>query len=290
MVVSNFWSYNEQGYQISVDGLNYRPLDIPDSASNECNAEYARCGQDLEFDLLFDDLGPEWDFMQPHREMRASPIPTGGLLFPRWFSDGSNLFLDTELTWHKHNLPNGSLLPSRNLVIDSSGALHSVSCNMVDPGAKGCDGTFNLTHSVSFDGGYSWTEYTHGWPGSAAVSDNTFEWDFQADGNLDLAVISMRVQSSNFTGDGSPSDVDLVFHVRDYSQSMEADSVTIIGLGDLDSTSGAGNDIRFDFASMAILPDGGIVVAYHDSTDPNQDPMFAIELELPEEYFYSIAI
>ena len=51
MVVSNFWSYNEQGYQISVDGLNYRPIDIPDSASNECNAEYARCGQDLEFDL-----------------------------------------------------------------------------------------------------------------------------------------------------------------------------------------------------------------------------------------------
>ena len=99
----------------------------------------------------------------------------------------------------------------------------------------------------------------------------------------------MRVQSSNFTGDGSPSDVDLVFHVRDYSQSMEADSVTIIGLGDLDSTSGAGNDIRFDFASMAILPDGGIVVAYHDSTDPNQDPMFAIELE-SEEYFYSTPI
>ena len=124
MVVSNFWSYNEQGYQISVDGLNYRPLDIPDSASNECNAEYARCGQDLEFDLYFEDLGPEWDYMQPHREMRASPIPTGGLLFPRWFSDGSNLFLDTDLTWHKHTLPNGSLLPSRSLVIDSSGALH----------------------------------------------------------------------------------------------------------------------------------------------------------------------
>ena len=286
MVVSNFWSYNEQGYQISVDGLNYRPLDIPDSASNECNAEYARCGQDLEFDLFFEDLGPEWDFMQPHREMRASPIPTGGLLFPRWFSDGSNLFLDTELVWHKHNLPNGLLLPSRNLVIDSSGALHSVSCNIPDPSAKGCDGSFNLTHSVSFDGGYNWTEYTHGWSGAAAVSDNTFEWDFQADGNLDLAVISMRVQSSNFTGDGSASDVDLVFHIRDYSESLEADSLTIIGLGDLDSTSGAGNDIRFDFASMAILPDGGVVVAYHDSTDPNEDPMFAIELELPEDYFY----
>ena len=29
-------------------------------------------------------------------------------------------------------------------------------------------------------------------------------------------------------------------------------------------------------------------VAYHDSTDPNTDPMFAIELELPEDYFYFI--
>ena len=129
--------YNEQGYQISVDGLNYRPIQIPDSNSGG--------PADVEFDLYFDDLGPEWDYMQPHREMRASPIPSGGLLFPRWYSDGSNLFLDTNLEWHKHTLPGGKLLPSRNLVIDSSGALHSVSCNQASPGSKGCDGTFNLT-------------------------------------------------------------------------------------------------------------------------------------------------
>ena len=29
---------------------------------------------------------------------------------------------------------------------------------------------------------------------------------------------------------------------------------------------GRGNDIRFDFASLGILLDGGVVVAYHDST------------------------
>ncbi|MEC8877572.1 MAG: hypothetical protein VX554_00150, partial [Candidatus Thermoplasmatota archaeon] len=100
--------------------------------------------------------------------------------------------------------------------------------------------------------------------------------------NLDLAVISMRVQTEN---SGISSDADLVFHIRDYRESMEADSITLIGLGDLDATSGAGNDVRFDFSSMAILPDGGVVVAYHDSTDDNTDPMFAIELELPESYF-----
>ena len=49
MVVSNFWSYNEQGYQISVDGLNYRPIQIPDSNSGG--------PADVEFDLYFDDFG-----------------------------------------------------------------------------------------------------------------------------------------------------------------------------------------------------------------------------------------
>ena len=102
--------------------------------------------------------------------------------------------MDTELTWHRHTLPNGSLLPSRNLVIDSSGALHSVSCNIADL-VQGCDGTFNLTHQISYDGGYTWINQTHRWPLThLSVSDNTFEWDFQADGNLDLAVITMRVQ------------------------------------------------------------------------------------------------
>ena len=58
--------------------------------------------------------------------------------------------------------------------------------------------------------------------------------------------------------------------------------MTWIGLGDIDSTSGAGQDIRFDFASMGILPDGGAFIAYHDSTDP--DPLFGVELLIPKSY------
>lgn len=58
--------------------------------------------------------------------------------------------------------------------------------------------------------------------------------------------------------------------------------LTYLGLGDLDSTSGAGNEIRFDFASMGIMPDGGAFIAYHDSTDP--DPLFGVELLIPKSY------
>ena len=90
-----------------------------------------------------------------------------------------------------------------------------------------------------------------------------------------MFVLNVRYQSAE------GPDVDVVYHTRGYSQDLSPDTLTFIGQGDLDSTSGAGNDIRFDFASLAILPDGGVVVAYHDSTDV--DPLFAVELNLPEQ-------
>ena len=99
------------------------------------------------------------------------------------------------------------------------------------------------------------------------------EWEWHSSGVHDLMVVNIRYQSAE------GPDVDVLFHVRDYSESMSPDTLTYIGQGDLDSTSGAGNDIRFDFASLAILNDGGVVVAYHDSTDP--DPLFAVEVEMP---------
>ena len=74
----------------------------------------------------------------------------------------------------------------------------------------------------------------------------------------------------------------IAWHVREFSESLIPDSQTYIGQGDLDSTSGAGADIRFDFASMGILPDGGSFIAYHDSSDP--DPLFAVEMLLPSNY------
>ena len=285
IVVSNFWSYSTQGYQISVDGLNYQYLEIPDHGESG--------PADIEFALLDPEvpLGPEWDYMTPHREIRAVPVPAsqgGGVLFPRWFDDGTNLYLDTNLQWHRHLLPGGLVFPSKYVSIDSSGAIHSISCNLANPSVNGCDGSFSLTHFLSLDGGLTWTNFTHLWPDATAVGNQaTFEWDMQADGNLDLLVLRMRVQTArtNSAG-GEGADVDLIYHIRGYRDSLEADTITQIGLGDLDAVSGAGNDIRFDFSSLAILPDGGVVVAYHDSTD--EDPMFAIEIEIPEEYLVTI--
>jgi len=134
-----------------------------------------------------------------------------------------------------------------------------------------------IMHMVSWDGGETWMNNTYD---LADVAIDIEEWEFHANGVHDLFVLNVRYQSS------AGPDIDIAWHVRDYSQSLAPDSKTYLGQGDLDSTSGAGADIRFDFASMGILPDGGSFIAYHDSTDP--DPLFGVELLLPN--MYQIAI
>ena len=250
IVVSNFWHQTQNaGGQISVDGLNYYPFQFPGRDGGEPAIE-------LDLDFTSADLPAYWDVNKPHKEMRAFPVPSGGLLFPSYFDNGNAAFMDTSLSWNELDVQ----FPSEYCQIDRSGALHCVSNS----------GT-TFTHHMSLDGAQTWTNQSYE---MGAMATQIEEWEFQANGELDLFILNVRYQSSE------GPDVDTVFHVRGYSESLTPDTMTYIGQGDLDSTSGAGNDIRFDFASLAILNDGGVVVAYHDSTDP--DPLFAVELELPE--------
>tara|TARA_B100000519_G_C14133870_1_gene386541 strand:- start:396 stop:818 length:423 start_codon:yes stop_codon:yes gene_type:complete len=126
---------------------------------------------------------------------------------------------------------------------------------------------------LSWDGGETWENQSYNLSDKATEIE---EWEFHSNGEHDLFVLNVRFQSAE------GPDVDIAWHVREFSESLEPDTLTYLGLGDLDSTSGAGNDIRFDFASMGILPDGGSFIAYHDSSDP--DPLFGVELLIPISY------
>ena len=243
LVTSNFYD----DVLISIDGLNYEPLPDPSTAQ----------GTEV-FNLDFKP-GHEYDFLTPHREIDATTIPTGGLLLPRYFGD-ENAILRTDLTWGRHRQESGVPIPAPHLVIDSSGALHSVEQ----------DGD-TLYYHISLDGGKTWNASE---VFEIVNASHLEEWEFQADGENELSVIYMRSQVEDV-------DKDVIFHIRDYRSSLEPDSITMIGQGDLDATSGLGNDIRFDFASLAILPDGRSIVAYQDSTDV--DPLFAVEL-VKEDY------
>ena len=255
LVISNFWHQVQNvGGQISTDGLNYDYFPFPDRDGNL---------DSIEVNLISSDLGVEWDFTKPHKEMRAFPVPSGGLYFPNYFVDGTDAFLDTSLNWWSATNQNGSSLPSEYCAFDSSSALHCVVSEST-----------MITHLMSLDGGESWQNFTYDLSTDASAIE---EWEFHSSGVHDLFVLSVRYQSS------LGPDVDVAYHVRDFSESLSPDQFSFIGQGDLDSTSGAGADIRFDFASMGILPDGGSFIAYHDSTDP--DPLFAVELLLPAEMY-----
>ena len=250
IVVSNFWHQSlNAGGQISVDGLNYYPFQFPDRSGGDPEVE-------LDLDFTESGLSAYYDVNKPHKEMRAFPVPSGGLLFPSYYDNGNAAYMDTSLSWNELYVQ----FPSEYCQIDSAGIIHCVNNS----------GT-SFTHYMSNDGAVNWTNYTYELGDQATQIE---EWEFQANGELDLFVLNVRYQSS------SGPDVDTIYHVRGYSEDMSPDTLTYIGQGDLDSTSGAGNDIRFDFASLAILNDGGVVVAYHDSTDP--DPLFAVEMMMPE--------
>ena len=254
LVISNFWHQVQNvGGQISTDGLNYDYFGFPDRDESL---------DVMEVDLSPESLGPEWDFTKPHKEMRAFPVPSGGLYFPSYFIDGSDAFLDTSLNWWTGVTLNGSSLPSQYCAFDSSTALHCVSSEQT-----------SLVHMLSWDGGETWENKSYNLSERATEIE---EWEFHSSGVHDLFVLNVRFQSAE------GPDVDVAYHVREFSQSLEPDVLTYLGQGDLDSTSGAGNDIRFDFASMGILPDGGSFIAYHDSTDP--DPLFGVEMLIPERY------
>jgi len=250
IIVSNFWHQTQNaGGQISVDGLNYYPFQFPNRGGGDPTIE-------LDLNFTEADLPAYYDVNKPHKEMRSFPFPSGGLLFPNYYDNGNAAYMDTTLSWNELEVQ----FPSEYCQIDSTGLIHCMKNTGTD-----------FTHFISYDGANSWQNYTYQ---MGNVSTSIEEWEFQANGELDLFVLNIRYQSSE------GPDVDMVYHVREYSEDMSPDTLTYIGEGDLDSTSGAGNDIRFDFASLAILSDGGVVVAFHDSTDV--DPLFAVELELPQ--------
>ena len=141
LVISNFWHQVQNvGGQISTDGLNYDYFGFPDRDESL---------DVMEVDLSPESLGPEWDFTKPHKEMRAFPVPSGGLYFPSYFIDGSDAFLDTSLNWWTGVTLNGSSLPSQYCAFDSSTALHCVS-----------SGQTSLVHMLSWDGGETWENKT----------------------------------------------------------------------------------------------------------------------------------
>lgn len=194
---------------------------------------------------------PELDLMQPNTNSPIIPLGGGRALAPpdAFGSDWSILNPET-LRWAPFTLPGGEQLRGRYLV-DGRGRLH----NFV-PGASGFE------YRISTNGGKTWKSTAVTLPEGVAASVGGLQLDFRANAKVGVAAVSFHAR------DGAQNaDIDLLYKLDISTDSPRLSRLYEIGLGDVDaSSSGPPADIRFDFNTVAILPDGRIAVSFLDSS------------------------
>lgn len=213
------------------------------------------------------------DWMEPNTNSPITPLGGGrALALPGPFVPDYSMFDPKSQQWTQHTFPGGSGFKGR-ILVDSEGRVH----NFVPQG-----GFFD--YRISRNGGKSWESTRITLPKGITTSAG-LEVDFRVNAEVGTAAVAMHARDGN-----KNTDVDLVYTLdisRDKARTMRLYEV---GKGDIDASSGVGQDIRFDFETVAIFPDGRIAVSFLDSTtgpvfhlqepiDPDRlGPALAIEL------------
>jgi hypothetical protein len=167
-------------------------------------------------------------------------------------SDGT-FFSGADMKWHDFTLPDGTT-PGR-IQIDSRGWIHRV-----QRAGAGFD------YGISTDGGRNWNEVhlPDGNPG-----------DFRANAAVGVAAV-WAIKGAQ----------DLVYTLDITGDQPKVLRRYVIGKGDDPRTGGVGfygatGGHRFDFSSIAILPDGRVAVAFMDSTTTEPFPTLTLPVVAP---------
>jgi hypothetical protein len=246
VLLTNFFT---DGYYYSLDGLTYTYI-------SSRTADTAT-GQSVER-WLDVKPAPILDYLQPHFDSGISPIPGGGAL-----GAGTDLFVlngptsilePPGLQWANFSFPSGQV-PEGKLLSDSQGRLHMV---------RGLFDEKNLVYSVSRDGGRSWEQFDIDLPDKHHIENV----DFKAHGALGITAIAIHTHDG-----GSKKDRDLLY-VFTVKKKIRFVNLYQVGNADINVGRGLGSNLRFDFATTAILPDGTIATSFVD--DAHRQPALAI--------------
>lgn len=247
ILMSNFWQ--QETWYVSIDGLNYV---IPSDRTIDGLMEAVDDGK---LKLKAD---PAADWMQPQTQSSVTPMSGGGALASDMspFGDGVPRYVlkGPGLRWKslpEHKLPRGRLL------VDSRGWLHNVAAK------KG-----KFTYSISTNGGTKWKNSTVRLPEGHVVED----FDYRANGALGVTAVAIHARNKD-----EKVDQDLVYKFLTKKPEPALHRTYFVGDGDLDVGFGLGDDIRFDFPTIAILPDGTIATSFSDAA--HTEPTVAILLD-----------
>lgn len=196
-----------------------------------------------------------------------SPTDTSnGITKPEIFDPG-------DLSFHQLTLPNGKALPV-NLQVDSRGWLHGVVLNQN-----------GFTFETSADGGQTWATAPVAFPAGDTINTNTGGEvvDIRVNARLGIAAVLTRTDDG---GGSAPPQQDRVYKFDISSSTPKLLRAYNVGLGDSTSdteyhptyeTQGH----RYDFASVAILPDGHVVASMLDEQTKSLFPTIGTDIVAP---------
>jgi hypothetical protein len=228
----------KEPWLMSTDGITYLPLSSP------FFDEMSSSPVDGPLPVAAD---PSLDWNQPSTNGLVTPLGKGAALTGPYPPTSSTwgLLDPAALTWHPFTLAGGEELEGYYLA-DSGGRLHSL---------KPRGGTFD--YSISRDGGRTWNKTKVTLP----KGDNIENIDFRANRQLGLAAVAIHAHSGK-----NDNDVDLLYKLDITSDHARVTREYRLGRNDADASSGLGQNVRFDFEALAILPDGRVAMPMLDST------------------------
>lgn len=212
------------------------------------------------------DKSLEW--VQPNTNSPVTPIGNGyAITIPGGFNTSWGLFNAETQRWGAITFPEGGDLPDR-VQVDSKGRLHAIV-----PGGE------QFEYRISKNGGKSWKSSLISMPEGASMTGG-MQMDFRVNASIGVAAVA-------FHGNGPAGDADYVFTLDISGKKAKAMRLYEIGLGDINASSGVGQDIRFDFETVALFPDGRIAVSFLDSTT---GPVFSLTSTVMDRLGPALAI
>ena len=249
---------------VSLDGLTYELASsrFLDSAVDDDVEKY--------LDEIVRDSDLDWT--QPHTEGDLTPLGDGRALGREtafaaragFVEAGCERTLlrddsDGNVGWHCFDTPAG--VPEGRLLADSRGYLHQVDFETAT----------TFVYRYSTDGGRNWREYRQDLPGNYELRDD-FLFDFKAHGGLETTAVSVHA-----TDPEAEVDQDMLYKFEGVAPGTEPSiELLYVGKAEVSYVVGVSTEERFDFCTLAILPDGRVAVSFADSEHP--DPRVAIEL------------
>lgn len=222
----------------SLDGLNYMPgsrvLETMTGSVDELNLR----------------PDPDTDWIQPLASTAFTPLSGGGVLASQGITltGALSIMQPPDLRWMDFDFPGQRAVMDDAWLTDSAGRVHRV-------GFAGDRKSF--FYELSVDGGRTWRSTEAKLPQGFTAS----EWDFKASAQRGFAVVAIHAHDGS-----SPNDQDMVFVVAVDTPRPEVREILYVGTGKGPSRGNlVGGGPRYDFANVAIFPDGRIAASFKDS-------------------------